>query len=40
MKAILLVRVSTTVQELKEQEREVYELAVKDGYEDKDIIQL
>ena len=40
MKAILLVRVSTTVQELKEQEREVYELAVKDGYEDKDIIPI
>ena len=40
MKAILLVRVSTTVQELKVQEREVYELAVKDGYEDKDIIPI
>lgn len=40
MKAILLVRVSTTVQELKEQEREVYELALKDGYSDNDIIPI
>lgn len=40
MKAILLVRVSTTVQELKEQEREVYELALKDGYSDADIIPI
>ena len=40
MKAILLVRVSTTVQELKEQEREVYELAIKDGYKDEDIIPI
>ena len=40
MKAILLVRVSTTVQELKEQEREVYEMAIKDGYKDEDIIPI
>lgn len=40
MKAILLVRVSTTVQELKDQEREVYELALKDGYSDNDIIPI
>lgn len=40
MKAILLVRVSTTVQELKEQEKEVYDLAVKDGYSDADIIPI
>ena len=40
MKAILLVRVSTTVQELKEQEREVYEMAINDGYKDEDIIPI
>lgn len=32
MKAILLVRVSTKTQDFDEQEREIYELAIKDGY--------
>lgn len=40
MKAILLVRVSTTVQELDEQEKELYQLAIKEGYADEDIIPI
>lgn len=40
MKAILLVRVSTSVQELEEQEKELYQLAVKEGYAEKDIIPI
>ena len=32
MKAILLVRVSTKTQDFDEQEREIYEMAIKDGY--------
>lgn len=37
-KAILLVRVSTSTQNLEAQEKEVYDLAIKDGYKDSDII--
>lgn len=40
MKAILLVRVSTSVQELDEQERELYQLAIKEGYKPEDIIPI
>ena len=32
MKAILLVRVSTKAQDFDEQEREIYNMAIKDGY--------
>ena len=38
MKAILLVRVSTKAQEFDEQEREIYNMAIKDGYKPEDII--
>ena len=40
MKAILLVRVSTQTQELDAQEKELYELAYRDGYTDADIIPI
>ena len=32
MKAILLVRVSTEAQDFTEQEREIYQMAINDGY--------
>lgn len=38
MKAILLVRVSTKAQDFDEQEREIYDMAIKDGYKPEDII--
>lgn len=38
MKAILLVRVSTKTQDFDEQEREIFEMAIKDGYLSNDII--
>lgn len=38
MKCILLVRVSTEAQTYDEQEKEIYELARKDGYNEEDII--
>lgn len=38
MKAILLVRVSTKTQDFDEQEREIYEMAIKDGYSPDNII--
>lgn len=40
MKAILLVRVSTDRQEFDEQERIIYNQAIKDGYSDCDIIAI
>lgn len=40
MKAILLVRVSTEAQDFTEQEREIYEMAIADGYKPKDIIPI
>lgn len=40
MKCILLVRVSTEVQSFEEQEREIYDLAIKDGYKEKEIISV
>lgn len=40
MKAILLVRVSTDRQEFDEQERIIYNQAIKDGYNDCDIIPI
>ena len=40
MKAILLVRVSTKVQDFDEQEKEIYRMAVKDGYKPEDIISI
>ncbi len=39
-KAILLVRVSTERQSFDEQERQLYNMAVKDGYGDEDIIPI
>ena len=39
MKAILLVRVSTKAQDFDEQEREIYNMAIKDGYLPECIIQ-
>lgn len=39
-KAILLVRVSTDRQDFDEQERELYEMALKDGYTDDNIIPI
>lgn len=39
-KCILLVRVSTTRQELETQEKELYQMALKDGYKDSDIIPI
>lgn len=38
MKAILLVRVSTEAQDFTEQEREIYQMAIADGYKPEDII--
>lgn len=40
MKAILLVRVSTSAQEFDEQEKEIYEMAIKDGYLHDNIIPI
>lgn len=40
MKAILLVRVSTNKQDFDEQEKELYDLAIKDGYTDEEIIAI
>mgnify|MGYP000839535591 CR=1 FL=1 len=40
MKAILLVRVSTNKQDFDEQEKELYDLAIKDGYTDEEILSL
>lgn len=40
MKAILLVRVSTDRQEFDEQERIIYNQAIKDGYNDCDIMPI
>jgi DNA invertase Pin-like site-specific DNA recombinase len=40
MKAILLVRVSTKAQDFDEQEREIYEMALRDGYAPEDIIPI
>lgn len=40
MKAILLVRVSTKAQDFDEQEREIYEMAIKDGYSPDNIIPI
>ena len=40
MKAILLVRVSTEAQDFTEQEREIYEMALADGYSKEDIIPI
>lgn len=40
MKAILLVRVSTKAQDFDEQEREIYELAIRDGYSPDSIIPI
>lgn len=40
MKCILLVRVSTKAQIYEEQEREIYNLALKDGYKEEDIISI
>ena len=38
MKAILLVRVSTEAQDFTEQEKEIYQMAINDGYKPEDII--
>lgn len=40
MKAILLVRVSTKAQDFDEQEREIYNMAIKDGYSPECIIPI
>ena len=40
MKAILLVRVSTQAQDFTEQEREIYQMAINDGYKPEDIIPI
>lgn len=40
MKAILLVRVSTEAQDFTEQEREIYQMAINDGYKPEDIIPI
>ncbi len=40
MKAILLVRVSTKAQDFDEQEREIYDMAIKDGYSPESIIPI
>lgn len=40
MKAILLVRVSTQAQDFDEQEKEIYEMALRDGYKPEDIIPI
>lgn len=40
MKAILLVRVSTVAQDFTEQEREIYQMAIADGYKPEDIIPI
>lgn len=40
MKAILLVRVSTKAQNFTEQEREIYQMAINDGYKPEDIIPI
>ena len=40
MKAILLVRVSTEAQDFTEQEREIYQMAIADGYKPEDIIPI
>jgi DNA invertase Pin-like site-specific DNA recombinase len=40
MKAILLVRVSTEAQDFTEQEREIYQMALNDGYSKEDIIPI
>lgn len=39
-KCILLVRVSTQRQDFDEQERQLYELAIADGYKDTEIIPI
>lgn len=40
MKCILLVRVSTEAQSYDEQEKEIYELAIRDGYKKEEIISV
>ena len=40
MKAILLVRVSTVAQDFTEQEREINQMAIDDGYKPEDIIPI
>lgn len=40
MKAILLVRVSTQAQDFTEQEKEIYQMAINDGYKPEDIIPI
>lgn len=40
MKAILLVRVSTEAQDFTEQEKEIYQMAINDGYKPEDIIPI
>ena len=40
MKAILLVRVSTEAQDFTEQEKEIYQMALNDGYKPEDIIAI
>lgn len=40
MKCILLVRVSTKSQDYEEQEKEIFELALRDGYKKEDIISI
>ena len=40
MKAILLVRVSTEAQDFTEQEREIWQMAINDGYKPEDIISI
>lgn len=40
MKCILLVRVSTEAQTYEEQEKEIRELAIKDGYKSEEIISV
>ena len=39
-KCILLVRVSTLKQDFDEQEKELYQLAINDGYSDENIIAI
>ena len=40
MKCILLVRVSTEAQTYEEQEKEIRELAIKDGYKSEDLFSV
>lgn len=40
MKAILLVRVSTDRQDFDEQERELYDMALKDGFKENEILAI